>query len=286
MEYDIVIMGGGVAGLTAAMYAARSGMSTMLIEESYIGGVTATLDNIENFPGIPNMNGMEFVSSLYGQALAANANIQIATVNKINFNDNLLSTTIGEISYKVLIIATGSSYKKLDVSGEREFLGKGVSYCAVCDGALFKNKKIVVVTNGNSAKSSIDYLSNITSDITVIDIANSYINKNYKVYSLAKVNNIFGEDFLSGISIKYQNSDINIDCDGVFINIGKVVNTDIYKENIDTNNGYIVTNGDLQTNINNVFAIGDICEKSKKQIVCACSDGAVAVLNAIKLIKK
>lgn len=286
MEYDIVIIGGGVSGLTAAMYAGRSGMSTMLIEESYIGGITATLDNVENFPGIPNMNGMNFVTSLYGQALNANANIQIATINKIQFDENIVSTTMGEVSYKVLIIATGSSYKKLNVKGESEYLGKGVSYCAVCDGSLYKNKKIVVVTNGNSAKSSIEYLSNITNNIVVVDTSNNYHNDNYKVYSNSIVKNIYGDDNVKGITISNENNEINLHCDGVFVDIGKFAKTDIFKECIDINNGHIVTNDSLQTNINNVFAVGDIREKSKKQIVTACADGAIAVLNAIKLIKK
>lgn len=286
MEYDIIILGGGVAGLTAAMYASRSGANTLLLEESFIGGTTATLERVENFPGIPNMNGMEFVTNLYSQALTFGASIQIAKVTHIDFKNRIISSSIGDVSYNALIIATGSTYKKLNVAGELELNQKGVSYCAVCDGALYKNKKVVVVTDGLSATSTIDYLENITNDITILDLSNSFKSNTFDVYNNISINQINGVDYVESIDVVLDKNIKNIKCDGIFINIGKVYNIDLYNDVIDTNDGFIVTNNNFETNINNVFAVGDIRYNSTKQIICACGEGAAAALNAIKNIKK
>lgn len=286
MIYDVVILGGGVAGLTAAMYSSRGGAKTLLLEDSFVGGITATLQGVENFPGIPSMNGMDFVTNLYSQALNFGAQIELAKVNKIDFDNNTIISSIGDFEYKALIIATGSTYKKLNVPGEMKFNQRGVSYCAVCDGSLYKNKKIVVVTNGYSGDSSIKYLSNITKDIVVLDLTDKYKNTELQVYNNIIIKDIVGEDNVTAINIIENNIEQKLHCDGVFISIGREYNTDLFDGYIDINNGFIVTNNHLQTNINNVYAIGDIRENSIKQIICACSDGATASLNILKNIKK
>lgn len=283
MEYDIIILGGGVAGLTAALYASRSGAKTLVLENNFIGGVTATLSSIENFPGIKNMNGMDFVNSLYSQALSFGAEVQIAQINNIDFNKKIVSTSLGEYSCNALIIATGSSYKKLNVEGEKEFHQKGVSYCAVCDGALYKNKKVVVVTNASTGAASIEYLSRLTNNIVVLDLSNKYHDTSHTIINNIAINKIVGKDFVQGIELKNGNF---IDCDAIFISIGREYNIDNYVDILDIKNGFIVTNDNLETNKTDVFAIGDIRYNSTKQIVCACADGASAALNAMKQIKK
>lgn len=286
MDYDIVIIGGGVAGLTAGLYSARSGATTLILENNFIGGTTATLDKIENYPGFTSISGMDLANNIYMQAINFGAEIQIANINNIDFNKKIIYSTIGEIKYKALIIATGSSYKKLGCMGEDEFHQRGVSYCAVCDGALYKNKKIVVVTNGLSAKSSIDYLKNITSEITVLDIGDKYSSDKFKLLSRVEIVSINGNDIVNSITINYNKTIKNIDCDGVFICLDKEYKIDNYLNELDIKEGFIVTNNELETNIPNVYCIGDIRYNSVKQIVCACADGAQASLNAVKKVKK
>ena len=136
MDYDIVVLGGGVAGLTAGMYSARSGLTTLIIENNFIGGTTVTIDQIENYPGYISISGMDLVNNIYMQAINFGAEVQICNITNIDFDRHIIFSSLGEINYKALIIATGSSYKKLDCKGEDVFHQKGVSYCAICDGSL------------------------------------------------------------------------------------------------------------------------------------------------------
>lgn len=286
MDYDIVILGGGVAGLTAGLYSARSGVKTLVLENNFIGGTTATLDKIENYPGVSSISGMDLANNIYMQAISFGAEVQIANIHNINFAKNIIYSNIGEIKYKALIIATGSSYKKIGCKGEDDFNQKGVSYCAVCDGALYKNKKIIVVTNNYSGKSSIDYLMNLTRQITVLDIGDKYSDNNLEVISGVEIISINGNDIVNSVSIKHKDLIENIASDGVFICLGKEYKIDNYLNELDIKEGFIVTNNELETNIPNVYCIGDIRYNSVKQIVCACADGAQASLNAVKKIKK
>lgn len=286
MEYDIVIIGGGVAGLSAGIYAARSGVKCLIIENNYIGGTTATLENIENYPGISSISGMDLVNTMYMQAINFGAEIQIANILDIDFKFNKINSTIGEIKYKNLIIATGTSYKKLGCECEERLFQKGISYCAVCDGTLYKNKKIIVVTDNYSGLNSINYLSNITKEIIVLDIGNNYKSDHLKYFNNVKIVSINGDDYVNSVTIEVDNNINNIDCDGVFISLGKEYKIDTCFQDLDTNKGFIVTNDKFETNIQNVYCVGDIRYDSTKQIVCACSEGAQAALNAIKRIKK
>ena len=174
MEYDVVIIGSGVAGLTAAIYVGRANKSVLVIEEDNLGGTTATLDLIENYPGFEKISGFELVQNIYSQTLKYGTNYDFVNIKHIEYDNNTIITDNNTIKYKTLIIASGTTYNRLNIKNEEKFKHKGISYCAVCDGSLFKNKNIAVVTNGNTGSSSIDYLSNLTTNINILDLSNSY----------------------------------------------------------------------------------------------------------------
>jgi len=286
LKYDIVIIGSGVAGLTAGIYAGRANKSVLIIENSVLGGTTATLDLIENYPGFDKISGLELINKMFGQVSALGVQFEFLSISKIDFDTRIIYTADNqEINYKALIIASGTSCKRLNINNPDEFLFKGLSYCAVCDGALYKNKKIAVVTDGISGSSSIDYLQNITNDIIIFDIKNLYKNNKFNVLNNAKILSINGDGKVKSISYQLGSGDIqNLNVDGVFVALGKETNLDLYRDNLILKNNYISTDENMQTNINGVFAIGDIRDKKLRQIITACSDGAIASTEAIKFI--
>jgi thioredoxin reductase (NADPH) len=286
MDYDIVIIGSGVAGLSAGLYAIRGNKKILILEENNIGGITATLDLIENYPGFQKVSGFELISNMYNQVSSLGCEFLITNIINIDFDNKTIKISQGSINYKALIIASGSSYKKLDLPSEEEFKQKGISYCAVCDGNLYKNKHIVVITDGFSAKNSIDYLYNISQNITVLDIANSYKNDKINVYNNVKINEFYGDVKIQGVSINIDNKNLKLDCDGIFISLGTTTNTKLYQDKINTDRGYIISDENMHTNIEGVFVAGDIRKKNLRQIVTACSDGAIAGSEAIKYLNK
>ena len=286
MDYDIVIIGSGVAGLSAGLYAIRGNKKILILEENNIGGITATLGLIENYPGFQKVSGFELISNMYNQVSSLGCEFLITNIINIDFDNKTIKTSQGSINYKALIIASGSSYKKLDLPSEEEFKQKGISYCAVCDGNLYKNKHIVVITDGFSAKNSIGYLYNISQNITVLDITNSDKNDKINVYNNVKINEFYGDIKIQGVSINIDNKNLKLDCDGIFISLGTTTNTQLYQDKINTDSGYIISDENMHTNIEGVFVAGDIRKKNLRQIVTACSDGAIAGTEAIKYLNK
>lgn len=286
MVYDTIIIGSGMAGLTASIYLARAKKNVMIIEDAVIGGITATLDSIENYPGYENVSGMQLVQNTFKQASKLGVNVDLMHIKKIDFDSKSIITDKTTLYYKTLIIASGTSYKKLNLTEEDRFKFRGLSYCAVCDGSLYKNRKIIVVTNGNAGAEAIEYLSNITQDIEIVDISDKYISNKFKVYNNTNVTKINGKEFVESIDVKLPNDKItNLICDGLFVCLGKETNLDLYKSKIITENGYICSDEDMHTNIDGVFVAGDIRKKTLRQIVTACSDGAIAATEAIKYIQ-
>ena len=284
MIYDSVIIGSGVAGLTAALYLARANKSVLIIEDTIIGGTTATLELIENYPGFDSISGNELISKIFMQVSKLGVNINFMNITSIDFNVKKIITTETEIEYRTLIIASGTSVNKLNIDTEKQFLFKGLSYCAVCDGSLYKNKDIVVVTNGLTAKSSIDYLENITDKITVVDYSKEYNSDKYKVINNSQIVKINGQNRIESIDVRINNKDIiNVPCCAVFVALGKSTNLSLYN-GIDIKDGYIKTDETMKSNIDGVFVAGDIRYKSLRQIITACSDGAIAGTEAIKYI--
>lgn len=284
MEYDIVIIGSGVAGLTSALYSARGNKSVLIIENGILGGTTATLDIIENYPGFQRINGIELIQKMTEQVMNYGVNIVFENINHIDFDKKCIELNEKNISYKALIIASGTSFKKLNLPNEEEFKFKGLSYCAVCDGSLYKNKKVVVVTNGYSGTSSIEYLKNLTNDLLVLDISDKYKNNDIKVFSNVTINNLMGDDILTGMDITIDKKKQIINIDGLFVALGKETDLSLYKDKVTIKNNFIVSDENMHTNIEGVFVSGDVRYKNLRQIVTACADGAIAGTEAIKYL--
>ena len=286
MKYDVVIIGSGVAGMTSAIYTARGNKSTLIIENESLGGTTATLDKIENYPGFKEISGFDLVNDMYNQVMSLGVKFKFDNISSIDFDNNTLNLTNEEIKYDTLIIAGGCSYRKLNATNEDKFKQLGISYCAVCDGALFKNKSIVVITDGYIGKSSIEYLSNLTDNLTVLDISSFYKDDKHNVIANAKIEEFIGDSKIRQIKYFVDNQEHILDCDGVFISLGKSTDISLYESKIKCANGYICSDENMHTNIPNVFVAGDIREKSLRQIITACSDGAIAGSEAINYLNR
>ena len=286
MIYDCVVIGSGVAGLTAALYLGRANKKVLVIENSTIGGTTAELDIIENFPSISKISGKELISNFAMQVLNLGINIDMCDIKHLDFDNKHLIVNNNKIEYRTLIIASGMSVNKLNLDNEDKFKLKGLSYCAICDGALYKNKKIAIVTKGNIGMSSYQYLSGITKDIMVIDMLDKFKYKNENYYSNCNVRNLLGDHCISGIEFESNGNNYILDCDAIFVSLGKSTDLSLYIDRIDTEDGYILSDENMKTNVDGVFVAGDIRKKSLKQIITACSDGAIAANEVIKYLTK
>ena len=222
---------------------------------------------------------------MYIQAIECGVKIEYLNIRHIDFDNNLVICDKNNVKYKTLIIASGTSYKKLNVPKENEFKFRGLSYCAVCDGPLYKNKKILVVTDGFSAKASIEFLNNITEDLIIIDKTDKYNLSNKNIYHNSFVTEILGDNHVEGVVIESNNKKYNIKCDAIFVVLGKESNIRLYSDNINIKDGFIEADENMHTNIDGVFVAGDIRYKSLRQIITACADGAIAGTEAIKYIQ-
>lgn len=282
--YDCIIIGSGVAGLSAAIYLGRVGKSVMIVENGILGGTTATLDRIDNYPGVVSCTGLELVQNMIQQVTSLGVNIDFLNISSIDFDNKKIICEDNSYEYKTLIIASGSSVKKLGITNESKYLFKGLSYCAVCDGSLYRNKKIIVVTDGVVGKQSVDYLKNISDNITVLDIRNNFKDESLQVYNNVNIIDIVGLNKVDGIKFNSNKQEYTIDCDAIFISLGKQTDLSLYSSKLNTSDGFIAANDDMHTSIKGVFVAGDIRKKSLRQIVTACSDGAIAATEAIKYI--
>ena len=298
--YDIIIIGAGPAGLTAAIYGCRARRKVLVLEaNSYGGQIINTLD-IENYPATPHINGYEFATNCYNQAKELGAEVKFekaidiidGDIKKVVTKDNTYET-------KVIIIATGCGIKKLGLDNEDEFLGKGVSYCATCDGAFFKNKDVAVVGGGNTALEDALYLSDIVKKVYLIHRRDTFRGENKSVLDLRDKSNVefiynstvtklIGNDKLEAIEVSDNESVTKtIDVLGLFIAIGRIPENANFTKIINVDDtGYIKAIEDCRTNIDGIFVAGDARTKNLRQLVTATSDGANAATNAIKYINR
>jgi thioredoxin reductase (NADPH) len=302
--YDVVIVGGGPAGLTAGIYAARSGLKTIILEDKVFGGQIVFSANLENYPGFPEgISGMDIIDKFLEQAKKFDVEISYDGVESIE-NDVSCKRVILKnkscITTKTVILATGASADKLGCPGEAKFLGKGVSYCATCDGAFFKGKTVAVIGGGDSALEEALYLANLVKKIYLIHrrdqfravkILQDRIKKNNKVEIIFDnvVKEILGDKFVKGVLIENVKTkqQSRLDIDGIFIYIGLTPNSKFVSNLIQTDEyGYIIANEEMETNIPGIYAAGDARKKSLRQVVTACADGAIAASNAQKYIEK
>lgn len=292
--YDIIIIGAGPAGLTAAIYAARSGKSVLVYEKEGIGGQIAFSPRVENYPGIRSVSGSEFADNLYEQALSFGVGIELETVIGIETNGDIKTvlTESGKEQCKKIIIATGVQHKKLGLPEEDDYVGRGVSYCAVCDGAFFKNSDVAVVGGGNAALRSAQMLSGICSKVYLIHRRNEFRGEKMIVDELSSLGNvefvldsvvssIKGDDDLSAVEIENKITGVHttFDVSALFVCVGQVPSNEAFKDIIALDeNGYIIAGEDCKTNIDGIFAVGDCRTKTVRQLTTAAADGAVAAL--------
>lgn len=291
---DIIILGGGPAGVTASIYAKRSGKDPLLITMD-IGGQTTLTSEIENIPGFSSIMGVDFATKLKNQLTRWDIEIKYEEVKKVEkVGDHFkILTSKGEYETKSVIIALGRKHRKLNVPGESEFAGKGVSYCAICDGFFFAGKTVAVVGGGNTALVDALYLTQFARKVILIHRRDQFRAEKVLIDRLkskpnvefilnAEVKEIFGDQRVTGVILKDGRK---IDVDGVFIAIGEVPNSEPFRELVETNeHGEIVVDEYMHTSVKGVFAAGDITNFKYKQIVIAEAQGAVAALEAINYI--
>lgn len=300
--HDIIIIGGGPSGLSAALYGARAGKDTILFEKMFVGGQMATTSMIENYPGLQSISGMELAMSMENQAKSFGAKIMYEEVTNIEIDkiNKVVKTNSSTYMSKTVILAMGASPQELNIPGEKELRGMGVSYCATCDGAFFRDKITAVIGGGNTAVEDAIFLADICKKVYLIHRRDSFRAEavlQEKASSLSNiefilnttVEEIKGSSHVENIVLKNikTNESKTIDIDGIFIGIGTKPNSEIVKGMIDiNNNGYINTDNNMQTNIFGVYAAGDVREKMTRQVVTASADGAAATQSAIRYINE
>ena len=303
MDYDVIIIGGGPAGLTAAIYTSRARLKTLVIESYSVPGQAIITDSIENFPGFPEgINGFELVEKFKKQAEKFGAELIVKNVEKIEQLQDGWRIKAEDKTYTTLsiIIATGAHPRKLDVPGEHKFTGKGVSYCATCDGALYRDKHVVVIGGGDTAIDEALFLTKFAKKVTLIHRRDrlratkilqerASANKKMEFMWESKAIEILGKDKVEGVKIKNINTkkDTDLLCDGVFVFVGYEPNTDLLKGLLKLDKkSYILTDDDMNTSKKGIFSCGDCRKKLLRQVVTACGDGATAAFSAQQYVEK
>lgn len=296
--YDTIIIGAGTAGLTASIYLKRANKNVLVLEGNAYGGQIINANEIENYPGLYKISGYDYATKLYNQAKELGAIINFEKVINIK-DDKIKEVTTNKNTYqaKTIIIATGAANRKLSIEKEDKFIGKGVSYCATCDGAFYKDKAVAIVGGGNTAIDESIYLSNICRKVYLIHRRGEFRAEESQVANLKKINNIEiilnsnvielnGNDKLENIIIKNKDGkETNLEVSGLFVAIGQVPSNILFKDIVTLDdNGYIVSD-DCKTNKEGIYVAGDNRTKKVRQLVTAASDGAIAAIEAINYLK-
>ena len=291
--YDIIIVGAGPAGLTSALYAGRANKKVLVLEAKAYGGQIINTLEIENYPGIPNISGFEYATNLYNQV--KNLGIEINMEPVIRIEDDLrVITTKKEYKAKSIILATGAENRKLNLPKEEDFIGKGISYCATCDGAFYKKKIVAVNGGGNTALEDALYLSNLVEKVYLIHRRDTFRGEDKYVEEIKRKENIeiiynsiitklIGENHLEKIEVTTSGTTREIDVNGLFIAIGQTPKNEIFKNIIELNDaGYIISEDGVHTTHSKIYVAGDTRVKDLRQLTTAVSDGAIAATVAMK----
>ena len=296
-KYDIIIIGAGPGGLTAGIYAGRQGTKNLIIDRDLAGGIGREVPEMENYPGFDNISGLELIEKMKTQAEKNTELHEMENVEEIIKTEGTyhfkVKTDKSEYITKSIILATGSSHRHMDVKGEAEFVGKGVSYCATCDGFFFKDRNIIMVGGGNSALQEALYLNNLGANVTIVHrrdefraqkhLQDKIKEKNIKTLLNKTVDEIKGDRLVESVILKdTKTGDLEeLPINGIFISVGYTPHTELAEQinvNLDES-GHIIIDNEQKTNIDYVYAIGDVCV-GLKQWVVACGEGAIAATSA------
>lgn len=302
--YDILIIGAGPAGMTAAIYGQRGGKKTIVFDKLSYGGQVINTAEVANYPGMPNMTGLDFADKTYNQMKELGAEMSYEEISEIRDADKPIKTVVTssgkEYECKTIIIATGSSPRPLGVENEDRFKGAGISYCATCDGAFFRNKTVAVCGGGNTALEDAEVLSDIAKKVYLVHRRDEFradatnvkrvkTKKNVELVLDSVVTAINGERFIQGIEVenKKTGEKRELKLDGLFVAIGQMPENEIFRDIVTLNKaGYVEASEDCLTGADGIFAAGDCRTKKVRQITTAVSDGAIAALAAIEHINK
>lgn len=289
--YDIIIIGAGPAGLSAAIYGARAMKKVLVLDGNNYGGQIINSSMVENYPGVLSTDGFNFVTTLYNQAKNFGAEFISQNVQEM-LDNNTVKTSKDVYRGKVIIIATGLKQRKLGLYGEKELLGKGISYCATCDGNFYKDKCVAVIGSGATALEDALYLSNIAKHVIIINRGLNFKSdelmkknveekKNIEIIYEKSIMRLNGEEKLESITL---NDDTTLNVDGLFIAIGYMPDNKIFKNFVDIDeNGFIISD-DTKTKTKNIFVAGDTRRKQVRQLITATSDGAISATNAVNYL--
>ncbi len=303
-DFDLIVLGAGPAGLTSAIYGARGGLSVLVLENKAPGGQAAQTSVVENYPGVPDVNGFDLAFTMLNQAKSFGVKVKTGALQNLTLDGDekkVLLANGKEFTCSALIVATGAKSRLLGLENELDLAGKGISYCATCDGMFFKDKTVAVVGGGNTAVEDALYLEKIAKKVYLIHRRNELradkiMSDRVKESTVeilwdSVVTQAIADEQLAEIEVKNvkTGSLSRVSVDGLFVAVGQTPNTDFLgatdkKPNLSTT-GYIATDEEMRTNIDGVFAAGDVREKSLRQIVTACADGAVAANSAIKYLQ-
>ena len=298
--YDIIVIGGGPAGLTAAIYARRANKSVLVIEKGSFGGQITFSPKVENIPGFSEVTGNEFAEKLVEQALGLDAEVECAEVLEIKQGDiKTVVTDSGEFEAKTVIIATGAKHRMLGLAREEEFVGEGISFCAVCDGAFYAGRDVAVIGGGNSALQEAILLADLANKVYVVQNLDFLTGEQKLQEKLAAKENveiilghtvkgIIGDTTLTGITIADSNdNEKQLDIDGMFVAIGLIPQNEAFEGVINLDErGYVTSDENCLTNADGIFVAGDCRSKKIRQVATAAADGAVAALAACDYLDK
>ncbi len=301
-EYDVIILGAGPAGITAGIYTGRALLKTLIVEEKIIGGEAASTDRIENYPGFPEgISGLELMDNMKKQAEKFKTQFLMSTVHNVAVSEEKKTVIAdqGEFSARTLIVATGSSPKSLGIPGEQKFKGRGISYCATCDAPFFKDKDIAVIGAGNSGIQESLFLLEYVRSIKIIEFlphmtAEKILQERIKqknnvtFYLNSKLRSINGSQTVESVTIEKRETGekTELPVDGVFVWVGLKPNTELFKGMLNLDDyGFILTDEFLKTNIDGIFAAGDVRKKILRQVATAVGDGALSAYSALQYIE-
>ena len=301
--YDVIIVGGGIAGMTSALYSLRNNKKTLIIEKESFGGQIANSPKVENYPTIPSISGLELSDKVFSQISELGVSFELDTVVDIKKENDVFTVSgeYGEYISKTVVIACGLKHKTLSIPNEEYYVGKGVSYCAVCDGPFYKDEEVVLIGDGNTALQYALLLSSYCKKVKVCTLFDRFFGDESHVTALMKkdnvevIKNVAAKEFVvdgkkvTGVLFekRLDGTTFVMPCDGVFVAIGQIPNNEVFASLVDLDKyGYVVSDETCSTKTEGLFVAGDCRTKSIRQLTTAASDGAIASLNACNYILK